>query len=405
MIITISELNNSISDILNDNFNSSITITGEITNLKVRGSHTYFTLKDKNASIDICFFGKRLENKDGDQVNIYGDVNYYEKASRLNFVGKRIEKIGKGDFKKEYEKLYKKFEKKGYFNNRKDLPKNIKNVGLITSYDGAALQDFLHVLRENKFSGNIFVYDCKVQGPNCPKDVINGIDFFNKPIIYDNLDNNDNNLDDDNDDDNNVCEVKVDVIILMRGGGSEDDLKGFSDKNVVKKIYKSKVYIVSAIGHEVDWMLSDYVANLRSPTPSIAGEDISRNSPNIKLNTLEDSFNKILGDEKNFLYKFKTKLFELRSKIINPKEEILRKLDNYNSILKYKISNVYKFKSKLENIKNKLLENNPKKLFDNDFILLLNSEGNIIQDINEYNGKKIKLVDKNGEKDVIIKIK
>jgi exodeoxyribonuclease VII large subunit len=391
MIITVSELNNCIAEILKDNFKSSVTITGEITNLKIRGNHTYFTLKDKSCSIDICFFGKRLDNEDGDQVNIYGEVNYYEKASRLNFVGKRIEKIGEGDFKKEYDKLFKKFKDKGYFENRKDLPNKIKNIGLITSNDGAALQDFLHVLRENNYSGNIFVYDCKVQGPNCPSDVVKGIDFFNNGFVSSKNDE--------------VVNVNVDLIILMRGGGSEDDLRGFSDKNVVKKMYKSKTYIISAIGHEVDWMLSDYVANMRCATPSIAGEVISQNTPNKKIESVSNSFSKILNNERKNLYEIQTKLLNFKNKIVNPKEDIIKKLNNYNYRLKGEYNKIYKFKTKMELFKNKLLENNPKKILENNFILLLNKKGNIISDIAKYHNKKIKLIDRFGEKDVVIKIK
>ena len=397
MAYTISELNSSISDVLSKHKNRRIDIKGEIYGIKVRGNHTYFDLKDNDYSINICFFGSRLDNKDGEEVIINGSINYYEKNSKLNFIGREIQSVGEGDFMKEYEKLKKKYQKKGYFDNRKDLPKNIKNIGVITSFDGAAIQDFKHVLQQNNYNGNIFVYDCRVQGLNCPKTVCEGIDFFNSKFIKGNI-NSDSSSDTDN-------EILVDVIIVMRGGGSDDDMKGFSDEKVIKKLYKSKIYTISAIGHEVDWMLSDYVANCRGATPSIAGEIISKNTPKMKIDMIENMFNKKIYDTKNFLYKFKNKLFELKQNIKHPKIEILSKLNYFEDILKSKVKFIYNMKNRINKINEKLIENNPTKMLNNDFMVLTNKKGNIITDISKYHKKTIKLINKNGEFDIFIKLK
>jgi exodeoxyribonuclease VII large subunit len=391
MIITVSELNDNLGKIIKSNANKSIILTGEITNLKTRGNHTYFCLKDESCSINICFFNDRLENKDGDKVNITGKVNYYGKTSSLNFIGRKIENIGRGNIKIEYEKLFKKYSEKGYFDRKKELPNEINNIGIITAYDGAARKDFLSVLERNSYVGNCYFYDCKVQGPNCPKTVCDGIQFFNSPFL---------NKHDEN--------ILVDLIIVMRGGGSEDDLMGFSHKSVVEELYKSKIYTMSAIGHEVDNMLSDYVCNNRAATPSIAGELISNSSGNLikEISKTEQKIEIKIKDFTNELYKIKNSLLNMKEKLKNPQKEMLNKLNDYEKRIKKIITHkVYSCKNKIYNINNRIQSDNPKSMMKNNFMVLTTKKGEIIKDIQKYHNKKINIINQMGEFQIIIKLK
>ena len=267
--LTVSELSNNIKYVLDNKFkNKTLKVIGEISGISIRGQNTWLKLKDNTTTLDVVFWRSCLSNRNGDNVEITGKVSYWSKSSQLKFVGEDIKQFGVGDLHQQYEDLKAKYEKAGYFNNRKPLPQSVKNIGVITSGAGAALHDFLYVLKKNNFSGNVYVYDCIVQGSKCPSSVAKGINFFNKQFTVNNLSDSEEEIDTD-------IKHTIDLIVVTRGGGSLEDLMGFSHKKVIESIYKSKKYVISAVGHEVDNMLSDSVANYRAPTPSVAGEVVN----------------------------------------------------------------------------------------------------------------------------------
>lgn len=330
---TISKLNEEIKSVIQKNIilNKNIAVTGEISNLKISGKHTYMTLKDDLSSISTVFWNKQLDScfNNGDNVEIIGKLDLYIKTGNINLLGFGIKNIGVGQLHKEYELLYKKYESLGYYLNKKQLPTYVKNIALITASEGAALQDLLYVLNKNGFKGNVYIYNCSVQGVKCPSTVVEGIKYFN----------------------NNNNKFKIDILIVTRGGGSFEDLMGYSHPSVVEEIYKSKIYTISAIGHEVDNMLSDYVANYRAPTPSIAGEVIST----IYQNNLDD-LNKMSQILDNIKKRIEYQLKEHSNNILFSSKQIVNPFDILNDKLTmFEEKLITLMENKMVNHKNKII--------------------------------------------------
>lgn len=317
MSYSVTEFNNIIKNILFSNINDKIELNGEISNLKTSSGNTYLTLKDDQSCIQVVLWKIGSEGlSNGDKVIVVGKIGFYLGRGYYQINGSSIKKIGTGLLFEEYEKLKKKFEKKGYFfksTQRVNLPTKINSIGILTASNGAALQDILYVLNSNKFDGKVYIKNCAVQGNNCSKSIVDGIKYFNT-------------FKDDN----------IDIILITRGGGSIEDLIGFSTKDVVKSIYKTKIYTISAVGHEIDNMLSDYAANYRAPTPSVAAEVISSinkkkydsiNSVKTKLMELHNiiKFKINTMENKNHSYK---KIFE----IMHPENIINSNLDKLGII-------------------------------------------------------------------------
>lgn len=422
---TVTELNDNIKTILDSKFkNKKIMVTGEISNLKKSGKHTFLTLKDNNASISVAFWRNMLKNQHGDNVEITGKIDYYTKNGNINLIGTNIRNIGVGRLHKQYEHIRDKYKERGYFDNKKPFPKNIKNIGLITSATGAAVKDFLYVLENNNFSGNVFIYDCIVQGDLCPSSVAAGIKFFDK---FDNIDDLNNQIIDVKSDNSSIdsedpFEIRnqndnsprnkkitksnnIDVLVVTRGGGSFEDLIGFSHPEVIEAIYNSKIYTISAVGHEVDEMLSDYVANYRAPTPSIAGEVIANVNVNNmrKFADMEQRLHTTKHMLMQTLYKYKDTVVRLQNSIVDPVHVLRTKLDNIYAIAKKYINdNISHYHKHINNVIEILNINNHNYMLEQGFIVLTDEQGNIISNVREILNYKVKLIHSSGCYDVII---
>jgi exodeoxyribonuclease VII large subunit len=329
---SVTELNDYLKKLINTEFKyKDLIVTGEVSNLKPSGNNTYLTLKDRDSTINVVFWGVKLDNSHGDNVNIVGRLDYYTRFGSINLIGKTIENKGIGVVHAEYEKIKKDYDKKGYFTDRRqNFPKKITKIGVVTSQNGAAIQDFMYVLESSGFSGEVYIYDCSVQGVKCPSTVASGIKFFNSPFFVDpsktkvyintnadSITNNDELYESDE-------SIQVDVIVITRGGGSFEDLMGFSHPKVIESIYASNVYTISAVGHEIDEMLSDYVANYRAPTPSIAGEVIC--TVNAKDQVTIKSFDHDIDTIKNNLLRqivhYKNRLMKIKELSKDPNDII-----------------------------------------------------------------------------------
>ena len=239
----------------NDAFLNNINVSGEITNFKAHYTgHFYFTLKDENSTIKCVMFKSNaslvdFKPEDGMKVVIKGQVNVFERDGVYQIYCKSMKKAGLGELYIAYEKLKKKLEEEGLFSDiyKKKIPFLPNRVGVITSKTGAVIRDIINVSTRRYQNVNLLVYPAAVQGVNVASTVIKGIKTFNE------LGN-------------------VDVIIIARGGGSFEDLFGFNDENLAREIFKSKIPIVSAVGHETDFTICDFVSDLRAPTPSAAAE-------------------------------------------------------------------------------------------------------------------------------------
>ena len=365
---TVSELNNLIKSLIDDKIAKEIKLTGELSSVKNSGKHAWLTVKDTSSTISCVFWNcGDFTHQEGDKVIITGKLTYYFKNGNINFIGNDIESLGVGELHKQYQINYNKFKDKGYFDNKKELPETINSIGVLTAKDGAALQDLLYVLRNNNFGGTVYVYNCSVQGINCSKSIVQGMKHFKKH------------------------QKDIDVLLLTRGGGSLEDLIGFSDVDVVESINKCKFYTISAIGHEVDNMLSDFVSNHRSPTPSIAGKDISEQHLT-KLRCLQETdeyLEKCIVDDTNIINISLQKLYRLHDRLPDVSNSIDWEIENLKSVDTYYYniikSEVSKNKDELNKLKNKLTDNSHENILKKGYVLLLDDQGKIIN-----TSKKIK---------------
>lgn len=256
MAISVSQLNSYIKDkIADDEYLNNVLVKGEISNFKNHYTgHMYFTLKDENSLIKCIMFksyAQRLEfmPKDGMKVFALGGVSVFERDGVYQIYVKAMQEDGVGALYKKYEELKRRLEEEGYFDesHKQKIPLMPKTIGVLTSQTGSVIRDIINVSTRRNPNVNIRLLPVPVQGEGAAEKIANGIKFMN-----------DNNL--------------ADVLILARGGGSLEDLWPFNEEIVAHAIYNSKLPVISAVGHETDFSISDFVADLRAPTPSAAAE-------------------------------------------------------------------------------------------------------------------------------------
>ncbi|HZK11580.1 MAG TPA: exodeoxyribonuclease VII large subunit [Atribacterota bacterium] len=256
-IYTVSKLNKYIKKLFENDFNlQDIWILGEISNFKLHSSgHMYFVLKDQESQIKcVMFRGSnctlRFMPGDGMKVKVRGDISVYEKRGEYQLYAKEMIEAGKGELYLAFERLKEKLKNEGLFSEeiKKKLPLIPQNIAVITSPTGAAIRDVLTISLRRFPNLSILVVPSLVQGTFAAQEIAKKIDFLNKYFKY------------------------LDFIIIGRGGGSLEELWAFNEEILARSIYNSKIPIVSAVGHETDFTISDFVADLRSPTPSAAAE-------------------------------------------------------------------------------------------------------------------------------------
>ena len=255
--ISLSELNKYIKDKFEDDeYFTNVLVEGEISNLKNHYTgHIYFTLKDEKSLIKSIMFKTYTAHldfvpQDGMKVMILGSVSVFERDGTYQLYAKAIKQLGKmGDLRAEYEELKAKLEKEGLFdqNYKKAIPMMPETIGVLTSNTGAVIRDIINVSTRRNPNVHIRLLPVPVQGSGAAQKIAKGIEFMNKHKL-------------------------ADVIIVARGGGSLEDLWPFNEEIVARAIYNSELPVISAVGHETDFTISDFVADLRAPTPSAAAE-------------------------------------------------------------------------------------------------------------------------------------
>ena len=256
-VFTVSRLNRVSRYLLNETF-GSVWIEGEISNFIAASSgHLYFTLRDSEAQVRCAMFrpqARRLKVQplNGDHVLLKAQVSLYEPRGDYQLIVESLQDAGDGALAKAFEKLKQKLASQGLFDevHKKPIPSFPKAVGVVTSPTGAAIRDILTVLRRRFPAIEVILYPAKVQGPEAPGEIVRAIQLANRL---------------------NQC----DVLIVGRGGGSSEDLWSFNEEAVARAIHGSRLPVVSAVGHEIDFTISDFVADLRVPTPSAAAEAVS----------------------------------------------------------------------------------------------------------------------------------
>ena len=236
-----------------------LNVEGEISNCRPASSgHLYFTLKDGDAQLPVVLFRRQAQllsfkPKDGLAVEVRGRVSVYETRGQLQLIAETLRPRGEGALQIAFDQLKRKLAAEGLFDaaRKATLPPFPHCIGIVTSPSGAAIRDITHVIRRRHARLNLLIYPAVMQGAQCPPTVAGGIRWFNRHSD------------------------RVDLILIARGGGSLEDLAGFNDEALARTIAASKLPIVSAIGHEIDHTIADFVADLRAPTPSAAAELIT----------------------------------------------------------------------------------------------------------------------------------
>ena len=251
---TVSELTGKIRDLLAKNF-TDILVQGEISNCReAQSGHIYFTLKDDRSQVRCVYFkqqqrGIKFRPEDGLQVTVRGSISVYEQRGEYQIYVEKIELMGQGALQLAFEQLKKRLEAEGLFDaaRKKPLPLLPSRIGIITSPKGAAVRDVVRILTRRFPNVHLTVYPVRVQGEGSAEEIVKALKFFNQKKF-------------------------VDVLILARGGGSMEDLWSFNEEIVGRAIFASEIPVISGVGHETDFTIADFVADVRASTPSAAAE-------------------------------------------------------------------------------------------------------------------------------------
>ncbi len=292
-IYSVSQVNRYIKNLLEkDVFLKDIFIQAEISNFKAHGSgHFYFTLKDEYSSINVVMYKSYAEEigffpEDGMMVTVYGYISLYEKTGQYQLYARIMEPTGKGALYAAFEQLKARLEKEGLFDvlKKKKLPKYPKKIAVLTSPTGAAIKDIIKISKRRNPNIKLIIVPVLVQGNLAPQSICDGLKLINR---Y----------------------KQVDVIILGRGGGSAEDLWCFNNETVARAVFKSKIPVISAVGHETDFTITDFVADFRASTPSAAAE--------IAVPCLDDIKNRVLSFYDELLYSFESKIYSYENRLRN----------------------------------------------------------------------------------------
>lgn len=389
IIATVSQLNNFVKRTFDANpAFSDIWIKGEISNLKKHISgHFYLTLKDDGGVLKAVMFKSNTTSltftpEDGMNVLAHGRVGVYEQGGVYQLYITEMLPDGVGELYLAYERLKKRLEEKGLFDksHKKEIPKYPEKVGVVTASTGAAVRDIINVITRRYPYAEIILYPTLVQGAGAAESICSGIEYFNK---------------------NNAC----DTLIIGRGGGSIEDLWAFNEEMVAYAIYNSKIPIISAVGHEVDFTISDFVADLRAPTPSAAAEVCVPSTIELtsKINNYKNS---IITNIKNKIENYRLYLNGLTP--VSPADTLKNNMIRLDMVTK-----------ELENTQKNIIKNSndnflrltamldalsPLKVLTRGFSIAISKEGEIIKSVKTLDKKKefnLKLSD--GERCCVIR--
>ncbi|HPN98151.1 MAG TPA: exodeoxyribonuclease VII large subunit, partial [Syntrophorhabdaceae bacterium] len=343
-IYTVSQLTSGIKHAINSQFRD-IFVEGEVSNAKLYPSgHLYFTLKDSNAMLKAVFFGyaKRYPVdivKDGAAVICRGRVDVYEKRGEYQLITDMVEVKGLGLLQLKFQMLKEKLFKEGLFlpEKKKSIPILPQRIGIVTSPAGAAIRDMLKIIYGKFDNMTVEIYPVKVQGDDACFEIVDGIDYFNKSN-------------------------EVDIIILGRGGGSLEDLAPFNEEMVARAIYASKIPVITGVGHEIDFTIADFVADVRAPTPTAAADIAVRNKLEF-LEMFENTKNALRQSMKKKIEKSKLMLYENVMELKGKKDiftSYRMYLDELLNNLLHGFSNYFKSQqTRLDNITQRLIDLNP----------------------------------------------
>lgn len=325
-ILTVSQLTSVIKSSLEDNF-TDVWIEGEISNFRVPSSgHIYFTLKDNSSQIRAVLFRPsarmlKFVPKEGLHVLCRGRITVYEFRGEYQIVIEYMEPRGIGALLMAFEQLKERLSKEGLFDEsrKRPIPPFPKKIGIVTSPTGAAIRDILTIIERRFASVEIVIAPASVQGERAATEIVEAIGDLNRI-------------------------EGIDVIIVTRGGGGIEDLWPFNEEIVARAIFNSQIPVISAVGHEIDYTIADFVADLRAPTPSAAAEMVVKNKEDI-LRHLGTLYQRLLYAEQTFLGKKRERINSLSTRVFSPEREIGRyfqRLDDVEVRLRIGIKRIIK---------------------------------------------------------------
>ena len=376
-IISVSEINRRAKSILEENF-PFVWIQGEVSNFfSAASGHWYFSLKDESSEIRCAMFANKshritFEPKDGDHLVLNGTLSIFEGRGQYQIIVEHIELAGEGALLKAFEELKKKLLTEGLFDDslKKKLPSYPRNIAVVTSPDGAVIQDIINVLSRRSPFFNLTVVPTLVQGEKAA------------PLICEAL-NKASNLE------------NIDLIILARGGGSIEDLWAFNNEEVARAIVNCPIPLVSAVGHETDFTISDFVADIRAPTPSIAAEIISQPYSELK-ETLEGYQSYLLKSFESQFDSQRTRITNLIKRIRHPGDklrEIGQKVDYLETALIQEMHQKVSFKKNQLNLTQlSLQQNSPQNKVKEAKVYLQNASKELLKAIKLKIERKRKLL-------------
>jgi exodeoxyribonuclease VII large subunit len=366
-IFTVKELTRQIRGLIEGRF-PGIWVEGEISGLKQHHSgHTYFSLKDDEAILRAAFFSRynrqvQFELKDGLQVLAYGKISVYEPRGDYQLLVERMEPKGLGALQLAFQQLKEKLAKEGLFDpaHKKPIPRFPKTVGVVTSPTGAAIRDILHIVNRRFRGTNVLLNPVRVQGDGAAQEIARAIDEMNR-------------FDD------------IDVLIVGRGGGSLEDLWSFNEEIVARAVFRSRIPVISAVGHEIDWTICDWVADLRAPTPSAAAELVVQNREDLEIRLrdfgtrlknavgglLKELQERLRGLEESYAFR---QPYNLVNQYGQRLDELLRQLQNYlKNLIREKDQAFRSWVGRLEAL-------SPLGILQRGYSLTFNAQGELLKD-------------------------
>lgn len=371
--VSVSQLNSYIKRILQtDPILGNVSVTGELSNVKYHSTgHVYFSLKDEKSTIR-CFLPSgnadniafRLE--DGLEVNVYGYLYLYEKGGYYSINVKDIEESGEGRLMAEFRALKRKLEGEGLFDqeHKKPLPSFPSQIAVVTSATGAAVRDIIKIIKNKNDYVNVLIYPVTVQGPSAAGEIAEAIDDINRRF------------------------TDIDVIITGRGGGSIEELWAFNEEKVARSIYKSSIPVISAVGHETDFTIADFVADRRAETPTAAADMAVPDTTELRdyINNLDKELSRSI--------RIRIQQAENSLNLMNP-ELFMRQLKSRTVMAQMKCDGIYQqlnsqvdnkltdFTKRVELAGQVINSSNPDLILARGYAIVRNSQGKIVKNASE----------------------
>ena len=365
---SVSQLDNYIKSYLTGSeYLSDFQVTGEISAYTVSSrGHAYFTIKDAEAVMPCVMFSRYLSYVSfvpaiGTKVTVTGGMDFYAPGGKLQMQVLTMKEAGKGDLHEQYKQLFERLSKEGLFapEHKKALPVLPRRIGVVTSASGRVISDIVNTLRKRNPYFDLLLYPASVQGENCPPEITAGINYFNE-------------------------KKNVDVIIVARGGGSYGDLFGFNDESIARAVYACEIPVISAIGHEPDYTIIDYVADLRAATPTAAAEQVmasyddQKNMVDNLALSLDIAINQFLGAKRSNLDMLANHK-ALHTPAFYAKQQLLI-VDKYrsamNTAMEAKVTNL---RSEQKTIMGRLESLNPTNVLKRGYSYVSNADGKAVE--------------------------